>query len=58
MNSREYKQYLRAIQANSGLSLYSQAASEFSTVEQLLDDGFLVASEHFRGELAKLRRGA
>ena len=58
MNSREYKQYLRAIQADSGLSLYSQAASELSTVEQLLDEGFLVASERFRGETAKLRRGA
>lgn len=58
MNSREYKQYLRAIQADSGLSLYSQTASELSTVEQLLDEGFLVASERFRDELANLRRGA
>ena len=58
MNSREYKQYLRAIQTDSGLSLYSQAASEFTTVEQLLDEGFLVASEQFRGELARLQRGA
>lgn len=55
MNSREYKQYLRAIQTDTGLSLYSQTASELSTVEQLLDEGFLVASERFRGELARLR---
>jgi hypothetical protein len=58
MNSREYKQYLRAIEADSGLSLYSQTASELSTVEQLLDEGFLVASEHYRGEVTRLQRKA
>ena len=55
MNSREYKQYLRAIEGNSGLRLYSEAASEFSTVERLVEQGFLIASETFRGEIAKLR---
>jgi FkbM family methyltransferase len=52
-NSSEYKQYLRAIEVNSGLSLYSETASEFSTVEQLVEQGFLVASDTFRGEVAK-----
>jgi hypothetical protein len=54
MNSREYKQYLRAIEADSGLSLYSSTASEFSTVEKLLDEGFLVASEQFRREARRV----
>jgi hypothetical protein len=58
MNSREYKQYLRAIESDAGLSLYSETASELSTVEQLLDERFLVASEHFRGELERLQRRA
>jgi hypothetical protein len=56
MESREYKQYLRAIEANSGLRLYSETALKFSTVEQLLEQGFLIASDSFRGEIAKLRR--
>jgi len=55
MNSHEYKQYLRAIEANPDLCLYSEAASEFSTVERLVEQGFLIASDSFRGEIAKLR---
>ena len=56
MGSHEYKQYLQAIEANPGLSLYSDSALEFSTVERLVEQGFLVASRRFREEIAKLRR--
>jgi hypothetical protein len=55
-NSREYKQYLDAIEADPQLSLYSGAASEFSSVELLLEQGFLVASDSFRDEVERQRR--
>ncbi len=55
MNSHEYKRYLRAIEDNPGLSLYSETASEFSTVEQLVEQGFLIVSDSFREEIARLR---
>jgi hypothetical protein len=54
-NSDEYKHYLCAIESDPGLSLYSETACEFSTVERLIDQGFLVASERFRAEIARLR---
>ena len=56
-SSREYKQYLRAIEADPGLSLYSESASELSTVERLLEQGLLIASDNFRDEAARLRGG-
>jgi len=55
-NSREYKQYLHAIEADPQLSLYSGTASELSSVEDLLERGFLVASDGFREEVEKRRR--
>jgi hypothetical protein len=55
-NSREYKQYLDAIESDPQLSLYSGTASELSTVERLLEQGFLVASDSFRDEVEALRR--
>jgi glycosyl transferase family 2 len=57
MNSEEYKQYLRAIETDPALSLYSETALEFSTVERLVDQGFLTASDQFRAEIARQRGG-
>jgi len=54
MGSREYKQYLRAIDSNPDLRLYSESAIELTTVEQLVAQGFLVASRRFREEIARL----
>ena len=57
-NSIEYKQYLRAIEVDPALRLCSDTAFEFSTVERLVEQGFLIASEAFRAEIARLRGGA
>jgi glycosyltransferase involved in cell wall biosynthesis len=56
MDSQEYKQYLRAIELHPGLSLYSETASELQAVEQLVEQGFLIASDSFREEIAKFRK--
>lgn len=55
-DSQEYKQYLRAIEDDPGLSLYTANACEFSTVERLVEQRFLTASDHFLEEVAKFRR--
>ena len=55
MNSREYRQYLRAISAKPEFSLYSDTVSELTAVERLLDQDFLVASHAFRQELGQIR---
>lgn len=55
MDSREYKQYLRAIEVHPGLSLYSETASELQAVEQLVEQGFLIASDSFREAIARRR---
>jgi len=56
MSSREYKHYQRVIGTNPELTLYSQDALEFSTVERLVEQGFLLVSDDFRVEVAKLQK--
>ena len=52
MGSREYKEYLRVIESDAGLELHTSQAREFSTVEDLIDQEFLVVSDAFRSEAA------
>lgn len=54
MNSREYKRYLHVLNAKPGMSLFSETASELSTVERLIEQGLLIASDRFRREAARL----
>ena len=46
-NSARYKKYLKVLDANPALQLKRETARELKSVNDLLDDGFLVVSEEY-----------
>ena len=48
-DSLEYRQYLKALDADEGLTLKTVHSQRLSHVNQLLENQFLVASEQFKG---------
>ena len=46
-NSQEYRSYLQTLERNPALSLYSDRARELGSVDQLVEQGFLVVSDAY-----------
>lgn len=47
-NSREYKKYLKVLETAPDLKLYSEEAAELSSIENLLEENFLVVSNNYK----------
>ena len=47
-NSLEYRQYLRVLQEQNGLTLKTDTSKRFNQVNQLIDDNILVVSDAFK----------
>jgi len=57
-NSREYKKYLKVLEIQPDLKLYSEEATEFSSIENLLEENFIVASNNYKFVATERASGA
>jgi hypothetical protein len=55
MNSLEYKTYLRELERNPRLELKGPSAKELRSIDQLIDDGFLVVSDDYERVVSLFR---